>query len=223
METKSTQDSGCAEDQWLGLFYCRVTDQFVLSRQSLHNTHQWVISLALGLMTVVLTLGGQDTRYPNEYGFVAILVSLPLLFRFFVRSCLETSIEYKWMAIRDAQDMYLYCRDNHKTEKDQAAKHLMETIELYYFQWKSSRLLRKIIWDNLRLAYLWPFILVIGMIIWGAASLCMTPLVAVVILVVVAYMAYEIHGFATYTGFEYAKPDTDMPAIHNSTEQRSQS
>lgn len=220
METKSTQDSRYFDDQWLALFYSRVTDEFVLSRQSLHNTHQWVISLTLGFLTVVLTLGGQSNPYPNDYGFVAILVSVPLLFRFFVRSCLETSIEYKWMAIRNALDMYFYCRDNDNTEKDEAERHLGEAIELYYFKWKSSQLLRKIIWDNLRLAYLWPLILLIGMIVWGAMFLCMTTLMAVVTLVVGAYMVYEIPTFLTYEGFEYAKPSTNVPAIYYLTEQK---
>lgn len=218
MQAESAEQSGYPDDQWLELFYSRVTDQFVLSRQSLHNTHQWVISLALGLMTVVLTLGGQGRAYPNEYGLVAILVSVPLLFRFFVRSCLETSIQYKWMAIRDAQDMYLYCRDNHKGERDQAARYLMETIELHYFQWKSSRLLREIMWNNLQLAYLWPLILLIGMLVWGLTCVGITPLVALVIVVVAAYMAYEIRSFVTYRGFQYARPTTAMPVMRNSRE-----
>jgi hypothetical protein len=222
MQNESLANAVCRDDQWLELLYPRVTDQFVLSRQSLHNTHQWVISLALALITVVLTLGGQDTPYPNEYGLVAILVSLPLLFRFFVRSCLETSIQDKWMAIRNAQDMYLYCRDNQKPETDQAARHLLETVELYYFQWKSSRLLREIIWDNLRLAYLWPSILVTGMLVWALTSLCITPLVAAVAVVVGAYMVYEICSFVTYGGFQYARPKTDLPSMQDFTAHNSQ-
>jgi hypothetical protein len=98
---KMSESNGPSE-KYLDALYDRVNDQFTLSRNSQQNTHQWVISLALALITAVLTLGSNQKPYPSEYNFVAILISFPLLFRFFVRSCLETSILYKWMTIRNA-------------------------------------------------------------------------------------------------------------------------
>jgi hypothetical protein len=209
----TNQPSEALDEKWLGWFYARVTDQFTLSRQSLHSTHQWVITLTLGLVTAVLTLGSQQSQYPNELGFVALLASLPLLFRFFVRSCLECSIQYKWMAIRDALDRFYYLTGADPEVRHRAENYLRETIELHYFNWRSPLSLWTIAWENLRLAYLWPFVLLASLIVWGGLALCMSPLIGVVAIVVIVYMAYEFISFVTYRGFKRAKPSTRLPDL----------
>lgn len=216
-----TGRSGEALDaEWLEWFYARVTDQFTLSRQSLHNTHQWVITLAIGLVTAVLTLGSQQSLYPDESGFIAVLVSFPLLFRFFVRSCLECSIQYKWMAIRNALDRFFYVKGSDLETKSVAERHLRDTIELYYFEWKSPLSLGAIVWDNLRLAYLWPFGLLLGLIVWGAVVLTMSPLICVVATVTFLYMIYEVIAFVMYRGFKHAEPTTPLPEVPVQAESR---
>jgi len=198
-------------EEWLPLFYARVTDQFSLSRQSLHNTHQWVITLAIGLVTAVLALSGQQA-YPNELGLVTLLASLPLLFRFFVRSCLECAIQHRWRRIRDALDRYYYSLPETDTEScSQAAQCLRETIELYYFAWKSPMPLGKIALENLRLAYAWPFLVVLALIAWGVVAVPWTSLKITVTAVVSAFMVYEVWTFVTYHGFKAAKCTTFPP------------
>lgn len=203
------------DPEWLSLFYPRATEQFGLSRQSLHRTHEWVITLTLGLAIAVLTSGGQQSSYPNEFGLVAVLASFPLLFRFFVRSCLECAIQHRWIAIRNALDMYFYLQGVDPHSKSAAERHLRETIELYYFQWKSPLSIWAIIWENLRLAYLWPFILLVSLMVWGAAVLTMSPLLAITGATVVLYMSYEVIAFLRYRGFEHVDSVTSLPEIPN--------
>jgi len=203
------------EKKWLDLFYTRVGDQFILSRNSLHNTHQWVITLALGLITAVLTLGSNTNSYPNEYGFLALLISFPLLFRFFVRSCLETSIQYKWMTIRNALDKYYFLSNHKDFRKQKVEDYLEETIILYYFDWKSPNSIWKIIWDNIRLAYFWPFIVLISLIIWGYFSLPFTFIITISTIVVGVYIIYEVSTFFTYRGFDFEETTTPDPDITN--------
>jgi len=190
---------------WLGWFYARVTDQFDLSRKSLHDTHQWVITLSIGLVTAVLVLPSQSSPYPNEFGLVAVLASFPLLFRFFVRSCLECSIQYKWMEIRNALDRYFYLQDAPPEIRSAASRHLRETIELFYFDWKSPKSLWAIVRENLQLAYGWPFLIAIFGIAWGARTLSMSPLLGFVAWAVVLFMIYEIIAFVKYSGFNRAE------------------
>lgn len=203
-----------SNEKYLESIYDRVNDQFILSRNSQQNTHQWVISLALALVTAVLTLGGNQNPYPSEFNFIAILVSFPLLFRFFVRSCLETSILYKWMTIRNALDEYYYLKSNNAGNTKEYKKYLDETLLLYYFKWKSPRKLGKIIWDNIRLAYFWPFIVIISLVVWGYAALPLSKLICITSVIVSSFMLYEIITFFTYRGFQYKKTNTRKPEVH---------
>ncbi len=200
-------------EKWLEEISARVNDQFSLSRNSQQNTHQWVISLSLALITAVLTIGGDGKPYPSENNFIAILVSLPLMFRFFVRSCLETSIQNRWMKIRNALDEYKQLRSTGSNKESEYKIYLDEVIFLYYFQWKSPTKLGKIIWDNLRLAYLWPFIVIISMLIWGCFCLPMTKLICLSSITVSSFMVYELITFITYKRFKYEKTNTEKPSI----------
>ncbi|MBN2156488.1 MAG: hypothetical protein JW776_10630 [Candidatus Lokiarchaeota archaeon] len=206
-------EDNSSNDKWLDVLYGRVNDQFVLSRTSQQNTHHWVISLALALITAVLTLGGNEEPYPSEFNFVAILVSLPLMFRFFVRSCLETSIQNRWMVIRNALDEYNYIKSNNLNQISEYKKYLDEVISLYYFSWKSPTKIEKIIWDNIRLAYFWPFVVIVILLTWGYIALPNTKMICITSIIVSSFMVYEIVSFFNYKGFKYEKPETKKPHI----------
>ncbi|MBN1970354.1 MAG: hypothetical protein JW870_13375 [Candidatus Delongbacteria bacterium] len=202
-----------SNDKWLEAFYGRVNDQFVLSRTSQQNTHHWVISLALALIAAVLTLGGNEKPYPSEFNFVAVLVSLPLMFRFFVRSCLETSIQNRWLVIRNALDEYNYIKSNNEDQITEYREYLNQVISLYYFRWKSPTKIGKIVWDNIRLAYFWPFIVIIILLIWGYIALPLTRMICVASIVVSSFMIFEIVTFLYYKGFKYEEAEVKKPNI----------
>ena len=199
---------------WYEQLYQRVTDQFTLSRESLHNTHQWVITLTLGLTTALLALDGETSVYPDRFKFIVVLISIPLLFRFFVRSCLECSIQYKWITIRNALDYYyLYFQLNDEKKKHDAENYLLETICLYYFHWKSPKRLRRIVWENLRLAYLWPFILIIALLVWGFLEIELDHLLLWIVVLTSGVMLFEIFSFIHYRGFKYEKTTCKIPNV----------
>lgn len=200
-----------SDGKWLEWFYSRVTDQYTLARESFHNTHQWTITLTLGLVTAVVALGGQSVPYPTELSVIAVLTAIPLLFRFFVRSCLEYSIHHRWATIRDALDLHFYLSSTQPEMTTQSMAYLKETIKLYYLQWLCPRPLSKVVLDNLRLAYLWPFILLAALTLWGVLGLPLTPLLVVVLVGVSIFMAYEIWSFVTYRGFRFKKTQTSKP------------
>ncbi|NPV41272.1 MAG: hypothetical protein HPY72_08025 [Anaerolineae bacterium] len=185
--------------EWLSMFYERTTNQFTLARESLHNTHQWAITLTFGIITAVFTLSN-NMGYPNEYGLIVLLLTFPLMIRFFFRSCLEYSIQRKWQEIRNCLDKY-YLEKTTKQEKE-----LIDCIETYYFLWKSPIMISKIICDNLKLAYFWPFLLYFGLIGWGYYSLLITKsitnLIIIISILVLGMLVYEIVSFVNYRGFK---------------------
>lgn len=187
-------DKKSFDKNWVQLFYQSVTNQFSLSRESLHNTHQWAISLTFGVVATALSVQRSDNPYPNEYGFIILLLTFPLMLRFFIRSCLEYSIQRKWQAIRNNLDKYLLNKTNRNFQI------LKKSIDLYYFKWKSPVSIWKILWDNLKLAYLWPFVLYIGLIFWGMNKLIMTNLVCISSIVVGIIVIFEIYQFFSYEG-----------------------
>ena len=98
-------------DDWFETLNSRVNGELGLARRSYHTTHQWVITLTVGLITAVLALGKEKIVYPTEFSLLAVLAITPLMIRFFVRSCLEFAIFYRWKMIRDALDTY-FCLDS---------------------------------------------------------------------------------------------------------------
>lgn len=213
-ETTDTRPLGSVQfgdSDWLEWFYSRVTDQYVLARESFHNTHQWTITLTLGLVTAVVALGGQGAQYPTELSVIAVLAAIPFLFRFFVRSCLEYSIHHRWATIRDALDLHFYLCSTQPSMTSQSLAYLQETIRLYYFQWLCPRPFSKIVGDNLRLAYSWPFILLAALTLWGIVELPLTPLLGIALAGVGFFMVYEIWAFVTYRGFKFEKTQTPKP------------
>ena len=183
-------------EKWLSKFYDRVSEQFTLSRTSFHSTHQWAITLTFGIVTAILTFSNEFDPYPNEIGFVALLLTLPLMIRFFIRSCLEYAIEKRWEKIRNNLDNYYYNKNNNNKNK------LLKSIDDYYFNWKSPISIWKNIFDNLRLAYAWPFLLYIGLISWGATSLYWhsSLLIQISVLSVSIFVIIEISSFFCYPG-----------------------
>jgi hypothetical protein len=196
------------DKEWINKFYDRVTDLFILSRESLHNTHQWAISMALGFITVILAINGNENTFPNELSLIITLLSFPLLLRFFIRSCLECAIQYRFMRVRDTIDWYL---SSSKEKRRELKPHLLHVINCYYFHSTSPTKLVKIIWDNLRLAYFWIFIVWIGLITWGIIIVKKNPTVILIFCCVVVFSIYEILSFLLYKRFRFKEISINNP------------
>jgi hypothetical protein len=199
-------------DEWLKMFNSRVSSELSLARNGYTTTHQWVITLTVALITAVLALGRGSIEYPTQFGFIAVLVITPLMVRFFVRSCLEYAIFRRWVAIRNAIDKYFYLKGS-GVQEAQAKEYLDEVIRLYYFLWKSAIKRKVLLVDTLRMAFLWPLIVLISLIVWGVICLSFSVVLAVVGVVVAAFVFVEVKGIFTYSGFDYAKPSFQQPEI----------
>ncbi len=201
------------DERWLQMFYELVGRELVLSRESQRETHNWVVTLAIGLITAGVAFQGTVEDYPSESSFIVVLVVIPFFFRFFVRSCLEYSNFNRWVALRNSLDKYFITKQLNPESAHNAMLHLTESVRLYYFEWKSPKTMRVMLFDNLRLAYAWPTILLLGLLLWGSLFQVMTPLIRVTIIVVSFWMIVEIVWFVTYSGFRYAEPKAGAPSV----------
>lgn len=200
-------DIQVSEAEWLKLLYGRVDSEFALTRNTVTTTHQWVISLTVAGITAVIAFGGGKFTYPTESSFVAVLALVPLMLRFFVRSCLEYTLFHRLLTIRNLMDKYFYSQYStpHKSEINKSE--LLKAIDIYYLGPSSAKKFGKMVWDNLRLAFLWPFLLLIGLVALGFANQELTLFVIIVLTLAGGIMVLELFWFVTYKRFRYEAYD----------------
>ena len=208
-QSKSKKDIRFDSD-WLRDFYGQVGREVSLARESQRETHNWVITLVGGAVAAVWALGGSDFNYPTISSFIVVLAITPLVFRFFVRSCLEYQIFNRWIALRNTLDIYFFTKENKPEIAAIAMQSLAEQIQIYYFQWKQPKTNWKMIKDNFQLAYGWPFILLFILITWGLIMLPLAGLALYAILITGSWMIYEFINFFAYFNGRYTKPSVQV-------------
>jgi len=161
---------GTPNSEWIKAFYGRVTSEFALARNSLHATHNWATTLATGAVIASIGVAGKGA-FPTENAVMALAVSIPLLFRFFVRSCLECSIQHRWIQIRNALDWYLSTQGWSEEARKPYLVYLRQSVSTYYYRFRSPKRVSEVVKENLNLIYFWPFALLGGMLAWGVVDL----------------------------------------------------
>lgn len=189
------------DEEWLKLFYGRVDQNFSTTRQSLHITHQWAITLNIGLITAIFSLSSTTNPFPNHTGLIILMISFPILLRFFIRSCLEYSIQEKFKTIRNELDFYFEHKNIENNKRLDAD--LYECIDNYYFKWLSPKKLVSICWRNLQLAYLWIFIVNFGLLIWAIITVVGDITLYIIGGFSIIMVIFEVISFIGYEGFAY--------------------
>jgi|Deesub1362A_J573_1020465.scaffolds.fasta_scaffold35792_1 hypothetical protein len=181
-------------------FYNAVGREVSLARDSQRETHNWVITLVGGTFVAIAAFAqaSQDSLLLGEATFLIALLLTPLVFRLFVRSCLEYQNFNRWISIRNALDAYYFARNYRPELADQARDNVIESVRLYYFRWKQPKGIGKMIWDNIQLAYGWPFILNALLLAYGVAKATMTLVIAIALIASGTWMAFEAINFVRY-------------------------
>ena len=193
------------DPEWLKGFYSQIGREVSLAREGQRETHNWVITLIGGAIAAVWAIGGSAFSYLTVSSFIVVLAIIPLVFRFFVRSCLEYQIFNRWISIRNALDAYYFSRDAKPEIAQNVMENLIEQIQIYYFQWKQPKSNWKMIWDNFQLAYGWPLILLTILLVWGVAVLSLSGLTLYALLITSGWMLFELINFIRYFRGRYQK------------------
>jgi hypothetical protein len=100
-------------------------------------------------------------------------------------------------------NIFLSVPDDHPYSKI-LKQNCMEAIKVYYFEWRSPITMKKLIWDNLKLIYLWFMIPVIFLIFWGLIKLDYNNILWLIGLVIfIIPTLCEFYWFYTYFPFKY--------------------
>lgn len=207
---------------WVQQLYQECGREVSLAYNVFNHTNSWGITLATGIVAVAFitaidTNGSQVTfQYPNIAHWYAIIVAWIIMTRFYVRSCLALMNMYRWNTLIYAASKILSLPEGHASlsvfERNFAKK-----VKAYFYEWRSPIPRRKLVRECFRLIYIWFFIILIGLIIWGAIALYDRQILWIGgILLLLLPTSWETYSFLTYRGFQHQSLDLeDEPDITN--------
>ena len=205
------------ERDWLKSFYKECGREVSLAYDVLNQTNNWAITLIIAVLATgfigSIRFDNNDTLkfvYPTIYHWTFIIVAWVINMRFFVRSALALVNMYRWNTLINSTMKVLSLPENHPSSsifKDNLSK----KIESYYFKWNSPIKTRKLFWENLRLIYLWLFLIIIALFIIGLILLEKNLFYFIGLGFFIAATAYEVINFLFYRAFKYV----EVPEIIN--------
>lgn len=138
-----------------------------LAYNVLNTTNYWAIGLVGGLVTAVLIPG----TFPTITSWSAVVIGFIFLTRFFIRSCLPYMNLWRWNLLNQA----ILDTLGDDARREYHSKRLDAALDLYYYQFHSPIPRRKILWDSLKLTYLWLFAVLGSLFAWGWIKLWNSP------------------------------------------------
>lgn len=208
------QKADSMERKWLEKFYAECGRETTLAYNVLNYSNNWGVTLITGIMATVF-LGSLSTKdgvvsfsYPTLYHWLFVIIGWIIMLRFFTRSALALANLYRWnkLNVAIAKLLSLSEYDPLFTTYE---KNCVKTIREYYFNWSSPIKRRKLIWSNLKLMYLWPFLLIMVLFIWGICKLEWNIYFFIGMALFIIPLIIEMYFFLNWHGLKYAKVDLD--------------
>ena len=193
---------------WIQVFYTECGREVSLAYNVLNETNTWGVTLAVGLLAagavnaVEVADGQIHVLYPTVVHWFFVIVAWIVMVRFFVRSCLALANMYRWNALIDAASKILALPEGDPNlavfERNFYAK-----LRAYFYDWRCPVPRSKIIWYSLKLMYLWFFLLLLALILWGAMVLEKDWLYWGALSLLVVPTALEVLWFWRWYGFKH--------------------
>lgn len=203
------------ERSWVEKLYQECGREVSLAYNTFNHTNNWGITLATGIVATVFiasikSVEGQITIvYPNIAYWFAVIIAWVIMIRFFVRSCLALVNMHRWNTIIFATSKLLSLPKDH-VQAPIFERNLAKKVKAYFYDWCSPIPMGELIWECLRLIYIWFFLIMLGLILWGLIALSDKQIWWVVgILLFTIPTAWEIISFVRYRGFKYQPVDLE--------------
>jgi len=157
---------------WIENFYTECGREVSLAYNVLNHTNTWGITLTsavvlLAFLSSIETKSGVlSLHYPTLIHLYIVIICWVIMCRFFVRSCLAYTNMHRWNTLISATSKVLSLDDDHP-DLPVYQNNFIKKVKAYYYDWNSPIPQWKIIWNNLKLMYLWFFLILFALIIWG--------------------------------------------------------
>jgi hypothetical protein len=202
------------ERKWLESFYKECGREVSLAYNVLNQTNYWGITLAVAVVTTCflgtarLEGGRISLTYPTLLQWYLVIFAWIIMVRFFVRSALGLVNMYRWNELIYSTCKVLSLPDGNP-DLPLLNRNLAEKIEAYFFNWKSPQKRRFIVWHSLKLMYLWFFLILLALFIWGIFALEKNALFWVGVSLFITPTIIEIIWFYKWDGLKYQELDLE--------------
>ena len=199
---------------WIEKFYEECGREVSLAYNTFNQTNNWGITLATGIVTLAFITSTKyvDDKvvitYPNIAHWFVVIIAWVIMTRFFVRSCLALVNMYRWNTLIYAASKMLSLPEDHP-DVPVFERNLAKKVKAYFYDWRSPIPLRKLVWECFRLMYIWFFLVLLALIIWGIIALHSQTLWIVGVLVFLLPTGWETYAFLVYRGFKYQPLDLE--------------
>ena len=196
------------ERKWIEDFYKECGREVSLAYNVLNHSNNWGVTLtaailATGFLGAIEINNGQITfHYPTIIHWFYIILAWIIMIRFFVRSALGLCNMYRWNTLIKASINILSLSEDNPYlaifERNFAKK-----VDAYFYKWKSPKKRRYLIWRNLELMYLWFFLIILALFIWGLIILERNYLYWLGATIFLGAAIIESILFCNWKGFKY--------------------
>ncbi len=135
-----------------------------LAYNVVNTTNGWAITLVGALTVAVLTRG----TYPTVGAWLTVIGAIILMNRFFVRSCLGYVNLSRWNKLMKAT---LAAQAATEGDRQRLLGLLNRSVQMYYGDFFSPVPQWNVLRDNLKLAYLWIYLLLFILAAWGFVAI----------------------------------------------------
>ncbi|MCR4410072.1 MAG: hypothetical protein QHH43_06150 [Candidatus Saccharicenans sp.] len=198
------------EKEWLEKFYSECGREVSLAYNVLNHTNTWGLTLVTALLSTTflsaVKLGNFSIRfiYPTTYHWYIVIITWIIMLRFFVRSALALTNMYRWNELIYATAKLLSIPQE-SLYRDLLERNLKKKIDAYYFKWKSPRPKLYVAWQNLKLMYLWLFIIILSLFLWGVLTLKKDNFFFLGIVIFFTATLLEVLWYSKWYGMQHEK------------------
>lgn len=200
---------------WINTFYTECGREVSLAYDVLNQTTNWGVTLTAAVLgasfisALQLTPSGElEFFYPTTFHWFYAIVAWIVMTRFFVRSCIALVNMYRWNTLIYATSKVLSLSDENP-EATVYKRNLARKIKAYFYDWYSPIPRKKVVWNSLKLMYIWFFFILLFLIVWGAIEIDKDWMFWAGIAALIISTGLETCWFFRWRGLKYHKVESE--------------
>jgi hypothetical protein len=190
--------------KFLDTFYRECGREVTLAYTVLNQTNTWAITFfaaVIGSSLVGLVKkdspGSYSFDYPNPFHWLYLILAWGLLLRFIQRSALALSNMYRWNKLAASVWEVAALPERHPLQPE-LNDALVLLVDELMIRWRDPHPRGFVLWGTLKLMYIGPLVVLLGLIIWGILALPHDALYWWGIHILVAWTAMEVLFVVTW-------------------------
>ncbi len=203
------------ERDWIRTFYTECGREVSLAYDVLNQTTNWGVTLTAAVLAASFVdalqpgpSGKLEFLYPTTVHWFYAIVAWVVMVRFFVRSCIALVNMYRWNTLICAASKVLSLPEE-SPDARVYSRNLARQVKAYFYDWYSPIPRGKAIWNSLKLMYIWFFLILLVLVVWGAVQIDKDWLFFAGVAAFVVSTSLETYWFVTWRGLKYYRVELE--------------